>query len=192
MDKRPEVSVVVPIHNMQGGAHFLWQLVNSLTDQTFKEWELIVTKDGKMAENTNSGIKRARGKFIKILYLDDYFSHSQALETMVGAIGDKDWLVCGTDDNQNPYWTDDIETGNNRLGSPSALMIRNESPLLFDERLSWLLDCAYYKEMERTCGKPAILPGNHITISRHSGQMTNILTDSEKLAEHEYVLKNYV
>lgn len=177
---------------MEGGDAFLWRLVNSLCDQTFKDWELIVTRDGKMAENTNSGIKRARGKFIKVLYLDDYFSHPEALKDMHKAIQDSDWLVCGTDNNPNPYWTDDIATGNNHLGSPSALMIRNERPLLFDETLSWLLDCDYYKLANERWGKPVILNGNHVTIGIHDGQVTNLLTNEEKLREHYYLHEKHV
>ena len=46
---------------MPNGAFFLWRLVQSLMSQTFKGYELVITKEGKMAENTNSGIRKARG-----------------------------------------------------------------------------------------------------------------------------------
>ena|SRR3990167_1571113 len=185
------ISIVIPIHDMQGGADFLWRSINALTAQTFTDWELIITKDGKMAENTNSGIKRAHGELIKILYLDDYLSHPNALKDMVEVIGDADWLICGTDNNPNPYWTDDIETGNNKLGSPSALMIRNDNPLLFDETLSWLLDCDYYKLMNERCGKPVILNGNYVTLGIGEHQMSHILTDAEKVSEAQYLKGKY-
>lgn len=176
---------------MEGGADFLWRSINALTEQTFKDWELIITKDGKMAENTNSGIKRARGELIKILYLDDYLSHPRALEMMVEAIDEGDWLICGTDNNPEPHWTDDIASGNNRLGSPSAMMIRNNNPMLFNETLSWMLDCAYYKMMNERCGKPVILNGNHVSIGVGPHQMTNKLSQEQKLAEHMYVAEHY-
>jgi len=175
---QPKVSIVVPIHNMKNGEFFLWRLVNSLTAQTFKDWELIITKDGKMAENTNAGIKRARGELIKILYLDDYFTDRFSLETMVGwfSISPSVWLICGTHNNPTPTWTDDIETGNNKLGSPSALMFCNrfDDNILFDERMSWLLDCDYYKRMNESYGRPAILEGNFITLGEGDHQMTHI------------------
>ena len=136
----PTVSIVVPIHDMQGGDAFLWRLVNSLVAQTFTDWELIITKEGKMAENTNAGIRRARGKYVKVLYLDDYFNSDKALEDMVTAIDatTHNWLIAGATTNPHPHWTEDIETGNNRLGSPSALMFRNmlANNVLFDETLS--------------------------------------------------------
>lgn len=189
----PKVSIIVPIHNMKDGDKFLWRLVNSLTEQTFKDWELIITKDGKMAENTNSGIKQAHGEFIKILYLDDYFSHKNSLMHMVKAIDrGYDWLICGANNNLNPELTNDIETGNNKLGSPSALMFRNyENNFLFDETMTWLLDCDLYKRMFDAFGSPIIINGDYITIGQGDHQMTHILTDDEKLAEHKYMNKKY-
>lgn len=187
---QPKISICVPIHDMKNGEFFLWRLVNSLTEQTFKDWELIITKDGKMAENTNSGIKRARGELIKIMYLDDYFTGKDSLDIMVNGMSG-DWMIVGTEDNPAPHWTEDIETGNNKLGSPSALIFRNDRPLLFDERMSWLLDCDLYKRLHERYGLPTILNGNLITLGKHDGQMTHILTEEEKLAEHELIKQKY-
>lgn len=187
----PKVSIVVPIHDMKNGEFFLWRLVNSLTAQTFKDWELIITKDGKMAENTNTGIKRARGEYVKIVYLDDYFSFDYSLEHIMTI--ESEWSIFGTQNNPFPEWTDDIETGNNRLGSPSALIFKNhfEENLLFDESMSWLLDCDYYKRMEKKWGKPQIVASNVITLGTGDHQTTHILTDEEKLAEHKYMNEKY-
>lgn len=195
MNKQPKVSVICPIHDMRNGAFFLWRLVNSLTAQTFKDWELIITKDGRMAENTNAGIKKARGEFVKILYLDDYFTSNTSLGEMVNrlAISPSWWLICGTHNNQNPCWTDDIETGNNKLGSPSALIFKNkfEDNLLFDERMSWMLDVDLYKRFYEKYGLPVIMPGNFITLGEGPHQMTNILTEVEKMVEHELIKQKY-
>lgn len=195
MDKnmRPKVSCIVPIHDMKNGEFFLWRLVNSLVGQTFKDWELIITKDGKMAENTNSGIKRARGEWVKIMYLDDYFNDIRCLDMVEDLLDRDEWGIFGTNDNPHPRWTDDIETGNNKLGSPSALVFRNhfEDNLLFDERMSWLLDCDFYKRMEKRHGKPLIFAGDWITLGQGDHQMTHILTDEEKLAEVDYMKQKY-
>lgn len=195
MSNKPTISICVPIHDMENGAFFLWRLVNSLTEQTFKDWELIITKDGRMAENTNSAIKQSHGEFIKILYLDDYFSHSNSLMHMVKAIDrGYDWLISGSNNNLDPKLTYDIQTGNNKLGSPSALMFRDfgEDNLLFDENMSWLLDCDLYKRMFDAYGSPVIIPGDYVTIGTGPHQMTSKLTDKEKLEESIYLNKKYV
>jgi hypothetical protein len=188
----PKVSIILPIHNMKNGAFFLWRAINSIMEQTFKDYEIVITKEGKMAENTNAGTEKSKGELIKILYMDDYFSSPTSLKEMVDNFGEKDsWMIVGTEDNPSPYWTDDLETGNNKLGSPSALIMRATDRMLFDEKLSWLLDCDLYKRMEHFCGKPKILNGNYITIGKHDGQMTHLMSDHYKLSEHEYVREKY-
>lgn len=195
MDRVATVSIVIPIHAMKGGSQFLWRSINALTEQTFKDWELIITKDGKMAENTNSGIKRARGKYIKILYLDDILAKPTALEEMVNALEShhRDWLICGVNNNQVPYWTDNIETGNNKLGSPSALIFKNrfEDNILFDNNLTWLLDVVLYRKLYDAYGLPLILPGEFVKIGVGPHQMTHIIPDEVKLNEHSYVARKY-
>lgn len=189
------ISICVPIHDMKDGDKFLWRLVNSLTKQTYKDWELIITKDGKMAENTNSAINQAHGEWIKVLYLDDYFTNNNSLGTMLNEVVEsgREWGICGVNNNPNPQWTDDIETGNNKLGSPSALIFKNHfrDNLLFDERMSWLLDCDYYKRMHKRYGLPCISPGNLVTLGEGDHQMTHILTDLEKLSEHQLIKQKY-
>ncbi len=51
------ISIILPIHDMKNGAYFLWRAVNSIMSQTYKDYEIIITKEGRMAENTNAGIK---------------------------------------------------------------------------------------------------------------------------------------
>ena len=190
---QPKISIILPIHNMSNGAFFLWRAINSIMEQTFKEYEIIITREGKMAENTNAGMARARGELIKILYLDDWFAHSEALQDIVDNFKEDDiWMITATNTNPHPYWTDDIETGNNKLGSPSALTMRKSHYLCFDNRMSWLLDVDLYKNLYRTYGKlPKILDSINVNIGIHEGQMTNILTDEEKLAEHNLIKEKY-
>lgn len=190
-----KLSVVIPIHDMKGGADFLWRSINALTEQTFQDFELIITKAGRMAENTNAGIKRARGEFIKILYLDDHLADEFVLEDIADSIDDNtEWIINGCDTNPEPKWTDDIQTGNNRLGSPSCLTLRNrfEDNLLFDERMSWLLDCDLYRRLYDRFGEPKILNGVSVIMGQGDHQMTHILTNEEKLAEHKYINEKYV
>lgn len=189
---RPKVSIVVPIHDMKNGAFFLWRCINSIMDQTFKDYEIIITREGSMPVNTNAGIKKAKGELIKILYMDDYFSSEWALEDIVTHFEPKDnWMITGCDTNPHPYWTDDIETGNNKLGSPSCLTIRNGLNVYFDERMSWLLDCDLYKRLYNFYGEPKILDMKNIIMGIGDHQMSNILTDEEKLLEHNLIKEKY-
>ena len=196
MPNNPKISIVLPIHNMTNGAFFLWRAINSIMEQTFTDYEIIITKQGRMAENTNAGIKKARGELIKILYMDDWLAHPNALEDIINNFSHyNQWLITPVNTNTTPQWTDDIETGNNKLGSPSALTFRNyfDENLLFDERMSWLLDCDYYKRMKEKFGFPRILFGCQVNVNLGVGdhQMTHILTDEEKLAEYKLMNEKY-
>ena len=194
----PKISICVPIHDMSGGDKFLWRLVNSLTKQTFKDWELIITKEGKMAENTNAAIKKAKGEIIKILYLDDYFAHHNSLQVIIDNFKGG-WLATGClhDDGISvgsphlPEWNDDIYTGNNTIGSPSVVAIENNNPLLFDENMSWLLDVDYYTRLYNRYGKPTLVNDLNVVIGVGEHQMSKIILDSEKLLEHDYINYKY-
>lgn len=188
----PKISICIPTHNMDNKEFFLDRALNSVRSQTFQDWELVITEDGKMAENTNSAIKKAEGVLVKILYMDDWLAHENALQDIWDnfEFGDE-WMITGANTNPHPYWTDDIETGNNKLGSPSALTMRKRSAMMFDERMSWLLDCDLYKRLYEEYGPPKILDSVGVNIGIHPGQMTNILTDKEKLAEHKLIRKKY-
>lgn len=191
---RPKVSIVVPFHWMKNWQVFLTRCLESVEKQTFKDYEVILTKAGSMPVNSNRAIQSAKGEWVKILYMDDWLLHDEALRWMVNhveKVNKKEWFMCGTDNHEGPVWTDDIHTGNNKLGSPSALMFRNDKPLLFNETLSWLLDCDLYKRLYERYGEPSVMVGSHVGIGIHEGQMTNILTDEEKLKEHEYLNKKY-
>lgn len=195
--KNPKLSICIPIHNMENGDKFLWRSINALTEQSFQDFEIIITKAGKMAENTNTALKKARGELIKILYLDDCLGHKDALLDIVNAFDtlEGSWLITSANNNLHPYLTGDMLAGNNRLGSPSALTIRNGVTQLFDESMSWLLDVDLYYRLFKKYGVPIILdtdetkPG--ILIGEHPGQMTHILTDEEKNNEYYYINKKH-
>ena len=198
----PKLSICIPIHDMQGGSFFLWRTIQALMSQSFQDFEIVITQAGKMAENTNTGIKKARGEIIKILYLDDYLAHPDALKNIVEAFEDEkvQWLVTGClhqHGNEVPHsphypeYTENLSTGNNRIGSPSVLSFRNKEPLLFDERLSWLLDCDLYQRLHDRYGEPTILNDLNIVIGLGAHQTTHLLPETEKLAEHEYLNEKY-
>lgn len=156
-----------------------------------------------MAQNTNEAIKLSQGEIIKILYLDDFLAHEHALEEIDRMFRAEDrWLVtaCTHFDYENgteysndhyPVYNSQIHFGYNTIGSPSVLTIRNHKPLLFDENMTWLLDCDLYKRYFDAFGEPKILNVVNVVIGTGKHQATNILSDELKKSEHNYVIKKY-
>ena len=189
---------------MQNGAFFLKRAIDSVMSQTFKDYELILVKEGKMAENTNAGIRRARGEIVKILYMDDYLAHSNSLQVLHNAfLTGADWVAtaCNHDDGVNKgnvhlaTWDGSIQQGINTIGSPSVIAFknrnafynRNDDNVYFDEKLSWLLDVDLYTRLFQKLGKPAIINDVNVTIGLHSGQTTHLLSDQQKQDEFLYL-----
>lgn len=189
-----KISIVTPVHNMENRDSFMKRLEDSLAKQTFQDFELVVTEDGLMAENTNSAIKKAKGEIIKILYMDDYLYSPYALEHIVNEFKGG-WMATGcVHDNGeeigNPHlavWNKDVASGANTIGSPSVIAFENNNPLLFDEKLSWLLDCELYGRLFDRYGEPQILNHLDVAIGLHQGQTTHLMSDEDKQKEHEYL-----
>ena len=186
---------------MEDGNHFLWRLIQSIMAQTFKDYEIIITQEGSMPLNSNAGIKKARGEIIKILYLDDYLAHKDALKEIVDAFSpETQWLVTGClhqftggpqEDPHYPQWNDELYTGKNSIGSPSVLSFRNEGHLLFDESLTWLLDCDLYKRYYDQYGPPTILNDLSVVIGTGEHQSTYLISNERKAQEYEYLINKY-
>lgn len=136
-----------------------------------------------ISQNTNEAIRHATGELIKILYQDDRLAHDNVLQEIIEAFKGG-WLITGTDNNFYPYWTDDIETGNNKLGSPSALTMENYKPLYFNETLEWLLDVEYYKRIYDRYGAPTILAGEYVIMGIGPHQLTEQIPNEVKTNEY--------
>ena len=217
------LSIVIPTSDMNDKKYLFRRCLDSLWNQSFQDFEIIITDNSEddviyevcewyrtgikymrnkikgMAQNTNNGIKLAEGELIKILYMDDYMAHDEALEK-INKKFEGQWLVSGcthTTYGRNffnphiPFYTPDIHTGNNTIGSPSVMTIKNENPLLFDEKMTWLLDCDYYKRMFDLYGEPTILKDLNVVIGIHDAQATNTMGEERKILEREYITQKY-
>lgn len=198
----PKVSIVVPIHNMEDGPFFMWRCINSIVDQTFKDYEIVITRAGRMAENTNAGIRAARGEIVKILYLDDYFAHPEALQQIVDKFtADVKWVAtaCEHDDGDGYRFSEHqpslyglAEENKNSIGSPSVVAFRRDIGMFFDEQMDWLLDLDLYKRIYATYNAPAIITDVNVVIGVGKHQTTHILSDAAKLNEEKYLKQKYV
>ena len=67
------ISICIPYYpQMKNADFFMKRCLDSIEKQTYKDYEIVITDQGKMAENTNTAIKQAKGEIIKILFMDDY------------------------------------------------------------------------------------------------------------------------
>lgn len=197
----PRISVVVPIHNMKGGDKFLWRNIRSILAQTYDNYEIVVVEEGKIAENTNAGMRRATGDIIKILYLDDYLISRYALQNIANSFdSDTMWFASGCLHQGNgekphsphtPEWTEDIYTGNNKIGSPSVVAFRNKGLMFFDENLNWLLDCDLYQRYFDKYGPPKLINECDVVIGLGDHQLTNELPNATKMWEYSYLKQKY-
>lgn len=210
------ISIALPIHNMDRAEFYLTRCLDSILDQTYEDFEIVITdnspddrleklirtyamkirytrneKNVGMAANINRAIKRCEGNFIKFIFMDDWLAHKDALKDIAEGIKGT-WLFTASDNNKWPRYTTNIHTGNNKLGSPSAMTIRNIKPMLFDEQMTWLLDCDYYRRMGDKHGEPTVIKKVGVNIGIHDGQTTNLLTEDEKMVEGDLMDKRYV
>lgn len=190
----PKISIVIPFHfGMKSWQFFLTRCLESIEKQTFKDYEIILINHSTMPVTSNRVMESAKGEIVKVLYVDDWLESEDYLEKLYEAFDNEtEWVITAATTNKEPYWTDDIERGNNKLGSPSALAYRNYAvEEKFDENLSWLLDCDLYKRLEKEYGEPKILTDIEVGIGIGDHQMTNTLTNQEKQEEIDYLYKKY-
>lgn len=158
---------------------------------------------GVISPNINVAMKNCKGSWIKILFQDDFLFNDKSLEIQKNFIEKTPkvhWFFSefyhsntGYDFYRHyiPQWTEDNWTGNNLLGCPSGLTLKNENIILFDEKLNWLMDCDYYKRMYTVYGKPLTL--NEVTVvNRTWGErLTDTIDQKTKDIELEILTKKY-
>lgn len=194
------ISIAIPYYPMNDADYFMERCLKSIEIQTFKDYEVVITENsGGWSANHNEAINRCKGDIIKFLHMDDFLTHPDSLQRIVDNFK-SGWLVTGCvhcrggSDRFNthiPTWTEDIVTGNNGIGGPSVLTIENKDPLLFDESLTWLVDCDYYKRLYERYGQSTILESAEVVIGIHDGQATNIINGDIKAREVELMKQKY-
>ena len=225
-------TIAIPTWEINGkGVEYLDYSFNILAYQTFKDFDIVVSDHsindniknlceewssildikyykndlgrGLIAPNANNAIKRSEGRYIKMLFQDDFLYDIKSLKKVYDYITTHDnvnWLVTGcahTKDGETlespmfPMYNHMIHTGYNTISCPTVLTIKNEDPLLFDESLNWLVDVEYYKRLYIKYGFPQIV-NDICVINRDSDvRTTNMITESKKQEEVIRVTKMY-
>jgi dTDP-4-dehydrorhamnose reductase len=158
---------------------------------------------GIISPNINNAMKNCNGEWIKVLFQDDFLYNEESLQIQHDFIIDNpevNWFMTkfyhsntGKDYYRlyQPKWMDNQWTGNNLMGCPSGLTIRNRNLLFFDEGLNWLMDVDYYQRMFLKYGKPYIL--DEITaVNRTWGdRLTDTIPQSLKDKEFNMLKEKY-
>ncbi|MDX2173405.1 MAG: glycosyltransferase family A protein [Bacteroidota bacterium] len=114
--------------------------------------------------NWNKAISLASGKYIKIMHHDDWFSKEDSLLKFVNTLennDNSDFAFCSSNifdvknetyslnspdsDFLNTLKNDPLTLFNsNKIGAPSATIFRNINKLVFDNKMSYLVDVDFY------------------------------------------------
>jgi glycosyltransferase involved in cell wall biosynthesis len=213
----PFFSIAIPTYGYNGkGVEFLEHNLTIIESQTFKDFEVIIsdhsTDDtilaifnkwsdrlnikyfrnengrGIISPNINNAMRQCTGKWIKVLFQDDFLFDENALKIQYQFINfnsEIKWLMTAFHHSNDgvtyynafiPRWNNLIWTGYNTMGCPSGLTMKNESLIFFDEGLNWLMDVDYYKQLFDRYGEPKIL-NDFTVVNRTWG---NRLTDKEE------------
>lgn len=196
-----KVSICTPYHDTPNTAFYLSRLLKSLSEQTFKDYEVVLTKEGDSARNHNAAIMKAKGDIIQIIHMDDYFYGPGALQRIVDGFNDESvaWQISACMHNRAgeegwlhiPEWTADIYTGNNHLGSPTTLSMRREQALLFEEPLWWLVDVELYYRLFLKYGLPRLNLTPNVVVDVRPSSLSNTLSSELKAKEFNYLMKKY-
>jgi hypothetical protein len=82
-------------------------------------------------------------------------------------------------------------TGNNTMGCPSGMTIKNKNLLFFDEGLNWLMDVDYYKRMFDLHGEPSILEEITVVNRTWGERLTDTIPQSLKDKEFNMLKLKY-
>ena len=146
---------------------------------------------GFIQGNINNAMKNCSGEWIKILFSDDSFFDNNSLFNINFQLkaNFKKWAVMNSlhydQDSKKihkpliPFFQENILEVNT-IGSPSAIVLRNNKRILFDKK-SWMrLDVDYYFSLFKKLGKPLYIRNVFIVNEIHKKQFSSLLLKRDK------------
>jgi hypothetical protein len=230
--ERPFFSIAIPTYGYNGkGVEFLNHNLNILINQSFKDFEIVISdhslddtikntinnivsdikinyikcKNGRgfISPNLNNALKHCNGKWIKILFQDDFLFDKDSLlqqYEILEANPDIKWLITTFYHSNNgvdfynlyhPKLSKNIWNGTNTLGNPSNLTLLNKDLIFFDEELNWHMDCEYYYRLYLKHGLPTIIDAITVVNRTHGAGLTNTISKEIKEKELKKLTEKY-
>lgn len=233
MNHVPLISICIPAYKRDD---FLRRLLDSVKIQSFKSYEVIITDDSPddsikklcetytglipirysrndkalgTPENWNEAIRRANGKWIKLMHDDDWFSDEQSLGHFadIALKGQDSFIISayrnihsGTGEQEQVFvstyrWRALLKDpvtllSKNIIGPPSVTMHPNRKNLSYDTQLQWLVDMDFYirilSEMKPVyINKPLVNIGiNDQQVTKYSSRVREV-----EIPEHFHLLE---
>ena len=174
----------------------------------FLEIKHILRDEKSLGGNVNNAIKNSSGKVIKILCSDDLIVSKNMIKRTEKSFRDESlmWLLYSSLDfdyvdeftnklnivgHRVPKWNDDIIYGFNTISGLSVISFRNNENIFYDENLRLYIDVDLYYFLKQTYGMPKIIKNHMIANRSHPDQDQRKVTDEEKKAELQYLVKKY-
>lgn len=151
-----------------------------------------------ISHNTNHAIYQAKSSNIKLMYMDDRFTTSDALLQFDEALNTHKWvashslIIDGHGQRigvKHAQWSEKIIQGFNTIGMPSVTAF-HKPKFEFDPNLKTLLDCEYYFLLKKEYGLPGIIP-KAIVAQRYHDNSTSRKQVNMKESEYKYLIKKH-
>lgn len=158
---------------------------------------------GGISPNINVAMDNCVGEYIKILFQDDFLYDEFSLQNTYEFIKNNDdliWLATDfyhTNDGiklerpLHPTWNDRIWIGNNTIGCPTVITIKNENIMHFDNNMIWLNDVDFYKRMFDKWGLPHICDKFTVVNRTWGGRLSDTTKQDVIHRETKMVIERY-
>lgn len=236
--KKPGVSICIPVYKQ---VESLKRTLDSVITQDYQDYEIIVSDDSPddsiekllstfkfedkliywrnfpakgSPENWNAAIKKASGKYIKILHHDDWFSSTESLGKFVEMLDqnpEADFAFSASIDVLGEAKKSQIFSPpvakiellreepmrllmENLVGAPSATIFRSSVIQRFDKHLKWLVDIEFYLRLIKKNAYFVYTKKALVSISAdHGDRITNVCLDNKEVEifEHFYVFNKH-
>ena len=167
--------------------------------------------------NWNAAVKMAKGKYIKIMFSDDWFTDSTCLGKFVELLDKNPEVLLAFSGSRQVMLDKDMDYYDrkaedefisrlnkdyrllflgNQIGAPSAVIYRrykDGSVALFDEKSNWASDMYLYFELLRVQGRYAWTDKPLISIGVHDHQYTESFTEKDIriYKDYRYMFEKY-